>query len=830
MKYKLSAIALAMMPAMATASIDISSVEGTKYQEDSVIVIYKKDASPLDRRSARTIVRAKVSDTNKDEIDDKYQNILGGRLANYKLDKMSSKQAIEKLKKHPAVLYVEPDYIVHAATTNDPSFDSLWGLNNTGQTGGTEDADIDAPEAWDISIGSRDVVVGVIDSGVDHTHPDLNANMWVNPGEIPGDGIDNDNNGYVDDIHGINAIVDSGDPMDDNGHGTHVAGTIGAVGNNSEGVVGVNQEVSIIGCKFLSASGSGSTADALKCIDYMVGLRNNGVNVRVLNNSWGGGGFNQSMFDAISSSEEAGIMFVAAAGNDALDNDVTPHYPSSYEHDSVVSVASTTHTDAMSSFSQWGLTSVDLGAPGSSILSTWPGGGYNTISGTSMATPHVAGAAALALSVNPDLSVLELKELLLSSGDDNEALAGLTVSGKRLNAHQAALDADPTPSFRFSVTPRNVELVAGETATYTFDVGSIAEWEGDVALTLTSSVEAASLSATIVSPGDSFTLTVPTTEDTAWGDYEFTVTGTSGELVREQQVSLFVNPQGLNDFTYSNDTVIDIPDNDDTGISSVISIPDEITIFDTSAFIDITHTYIGDLTVSLTSPAGTTAILHNRAGGSADDISRSFDTSSFNGEVATGDWTLTVTDSAGLDTGSLNSWAVTFTGLGEVGPAAPVANFSFEIDTLTVDFTDSSTDVNGDIVSWAWDFGDGATSTEQSPIYTYAEAGSYEVTLLVTDSEGNTSTKSASVVVSDVDIELAVTRAYLTRLGRLRVDIEWQGSSAETVDIYRNGVKIDTVDNTGIYRDRERRVTGTEFIYTVCETADICSNEVTVNF
>lgn len=831
MKHKLSAIALAIAPAMATASVDISSDVEKTSDENSVIVIYKKGVTKSERLDVRNIVKAKISDLDENEIDDRYKNILNGRLANFKLDKMSGKQALEKLKKHPAVALVEPDYIVKAATApNDARFNELWGMHNTGQSGGTEDADIDALEAWDISTGSRDIVVGVIDTGVDHSHPDLAANMWVNSGEIAGDGIDNDNNGYVDDIYGINAITGTGDPMDDNGHGTHVAGTIGAVGNNGEGVVGVNQEVSIVGCKFLTASGSGNTSDAIECIDYMVGLSNSGVNIRVSNNSWGGGGFSQALFDAITASEQAGILFAAAAGNSASDNDATPSYPASYAHDSIIAVASTTRTDAMSSFSQYGANSVDLGAPGSSILSTWFGGGYRSISGTSMATPHVAGAAALALAVNPSLTTAELKALLMNSGDDNADLAGRTVSGKRLNVNQALIDADPTPGFKFSVTPRRTTIVAGETATYTFDVGSVAQWSGDVALTVAGTLAGAVLSDSTVQPGDTFTLTVPTTADTAWGDYEFTVKGTSGDLAKEQKVTLFVNPQGLTDFVYSNNTQVAIPDNDPTGITSVISVGDDVTIFDTSTFVDITHTYIGDLTVSLTSPEGTTAVLHSRAGGGADDISQTFDSSSFNGEVATGDWTMTVTDSARADTGTLNNWQLTFTGIGEVAPAAPEADFSYSDEGLSVTFTDNSTDRNNDIVSWAWDFGDGATSTEQNPMHTFAQTGNYDVTLVVTDSEGRTDTKVLSVAVSDVNIELSVARAYKSRLGRLRVDIKWQGTNAETVDIYRNGVKIDTVNNTGIYRDRERRIQGDEFTYSVCDASTACSDEVTVNF
>ena len=271
MKSKLSALTLAMLPAMSMASVDVASVDDSGIKQDSIIVVYKEGTTPFERRSARNLVLAQISDLDANELDDRYSNIMQGRMANYDVSDMGSKAALERLKNHPAVLYAEPDYIVKAALTpDDPRFDELWGLHNTGQTGGTADADIDATEAWDISIGDRDVVVGVIDTGVDHAHPDLTANMWVNSGEIAGDGIDNDNNGYVDDVYGINAITNVGDPMDDQGHGTHVAGTIGATGNNATGVVGVNQEVSIVGCKFLSAAGTGTTADAIKCIDYMV--------------------------------------------------------------------------------------------------------------------------------------------------------------------------------------------------------------------------------------------------------------------------------------------------------------------------------------------------------------------------------------------------------------------------------------------------------------------------------------------------------------------------------------------------------------------------------
>lgn len=832
MKAKLSALTLALLPLLANASIELSSAAKPTYKSDSVIVVYKDSASKFDRRAARNLVQAKISDLNSDEVDDKYRNLKKGRMAKFSLNSnISVKDALKKLRKNPAVLYAEPDYIVRASVTpDDSSYASLWGMNNTGQTGGVADADIDAPEAWDISTGSHDVVVGVIDTGVDHTHPDLITNIWTNPAEIAGDGIDNDGNGFIDDMHGISAITSIGDPMDDNGHGSHVSGTIGATGNNGLGVVGVNHNVSIIGCKFLDASGSGSLSDALTCIDYFVDLKNNGVNVRATNNSWGGGGFSQALSDAITSSEEANILFVAAAGNDAYDNDAQSSYPSGYPHDSVLAVASTTHTDDMSSFSQWGLTTVDLGAPGSDILSTVPGGGYASYSGTSMATPHVTGAAALAWSVNPELSAIEMKELLMSSGDDNAALSGKTASGKRLNVKNALDDADPTPGFTLKPTPSSSTIVAGETATYSFDVGSIAEWDGEVNLALTDSLGGATLSTTTATPGATFELTIPTTAETQWGEYAFTVTATSGELVKTSTVRLMVNPQGLNEFTYSNDNVVDIPDNNAEGITSVINVADDLTVFASDIYVNITHTWIGDLTVTLTSPTGTSAALHSASGGGDDDIDNTFSSSAFNGEVATGDWILSVADNAAADTGTLNNWVLTITGIGEVLPSAPEAGFSYEADGLTTTFSDSSSDSNNDMVSWNWSFGDGTISSEQNPVHTFAETGNYEVTLTVTDAEGLSDSKTMLVSVSSTSIEAAVKRAYKSRLGRLRVDITWEGTSAEMVDIFRNGIKIDSVENSGIYRDRERRTTGNQFIYQVCDASTACSNEVTVNF
>ena len=339
----------------------------------------------------------------------------------------------------PLVSYVEPDFVIApAAIPNDPSFGSLWGLHNTGQSGGVADADIDAPEAWDTTTGSRSVVIAVIDTGVDYTHRDLAANAWRNPGEIAGDGLDNDGNGFADDVFGWDFANRDADPMDDNGHGTHVSGTIGAVGGNGTGVVGVNWQVSIMALKFLSGTGSGSTSGAIGAINYATRMRRDfGVNVVATNNSWGGGGFSASLSDAIAAGGRAGILFVAAAGNDGTDNDVTPQYPSNYVDDAVISVAAIDRSNRLASFSNFGATSVDLAAPGGSILSTLPGNRYGSYSGTSMATPHVAGIVGLLAAANPAATGAEIRTAILSTTTPVAALAGRMTTGGLVNAAAA---------------------------------------------------------------------------------------------------------------------------------------------------------------------------------------------------------------------------------------------------------------------------------------------------------------------------------------------------------------------------------------------------------
>ena len=362
-----------------------------------------------------------------------------------KLSDMSVEEAIARFEDDPRVAIVEPNYIYSSNDIpDDPSFDYLWGMHNTGQTGGTVDADIDAPYAWDVTTGSETVVIAVIDSGVDYLHEDLAANMWVNPGEIPGNGIDDDGNGYSDDVHGIDTVNNDGDPMDDAGHGTHCAGTIGAVGDNGIGVAGVNWNVRIMALKFLSSTGFGTTDGAIECLEYAVDM-----GAHITSNSWGGGPYSAALKIAIQDASNAGIMFVAAAGNAGQDTDSVPHYPSNYDVPNVISVGATDPTDSRVDTATWasnyGATTVDVGAPGYNILSTVPGDAYAHYSGTSMATPHVAGAIGLVKSVYPGITVAGLKDLVINTTDDKPQLQGLWVSNGRLNVASLLAGQDSIP-------------------------------------------------------------------------------------------------------------------------------------------------------------------------------------------------------------------------------------------------------------------------------------------------------------------------------------------------------------------------------------------------
>lgn len=346
---------------------------------------------------------------------------------------LQSAQALVKvLAGLKGVAFAEPNYLYRAldiqAEPNDPNFSQLWGMKNVGQADsdgviGKAGSDIKALQAWGVTKGSKDVVVAIIDTGVDYNHPDLRDNIWSQPG--------NPN------VHGYNAITNTTDPMDDNNHGTHCAGTIGAAGDNNLGVVGVNWNVSIMGSKFLAANGSGSTANAIKAIDWAV---QNGA--KVLSNSWGGGAFSQALKDAIQRANDRGVIFIAAAGNSATNLDTAPSYPASYDVPNVIAVGASTNLDTLASFSSYGARSVLLVAPGHNIVSTIPGNRYDSFSGTSMATPHVSGAVALLMAHDSSLNMAQIKARLAKSSDKSRSLRTRASSAGRLNVYNLLMDLE----------------------------------------------------------------------------------------------------------------------------------------------------------------------------------------------------------------------------------------------------------------------------------------------------------------------------------------------------------------------------------------------------
>jgi hypothetical protein len=387
------------------------------------------------------------------------------------------------LNARPDVQYAELDYTRHAEVIpNDPSFATLWGMDNTGQTGGVFDADIDAPEAWNTFTGDPNFVIAGIDTGVNYNHPDLAANSWINPGEVV-NGIDDDNNGFIDDMRGWDFANNDNDPIDDNGHGTHTAGTFGAVGNNGVGVAGVNWNCKIMALKFLNSAGSGSTAAAVSCVNYAVQK-----GVKVSNNSWGGGGFSQALYDAINLGKNVGHVFCASAGNSNVNTDVSPSYPGSYDLDNIICVASITASDLRSSFSNYGAVSVDLGAPGSSINSTY-GAGYGSLSGTSMACPHVTGVVGLVYGQNPTWTYSQVRSRILSTVRPTAAMAGITVSGGIVNAASAIVtgSSNTPPSVTIS-SPTGTSFPSGTNITFTGSASDVEDGNLSANLVWTSNI------------------------------------------------------------------------------------------------------------------------------------------------------------------------------------------------------------------------------------------------------------------------------------------------------------------------------------------------------
>ena len=439
----LAACADNQTPVTADLETPALTARAAEFVPGEVIVKFRPDASPAERGAALSSVNASVRERIVTPRMRRSESAEGLSVVHSDLGTMA---AIERLRTDPRVEYAEPNYIYrHQAVSNDPYFTngSLWGMYG-GTSSPANAFGSEAAVAW--ALGKTDcssVYIGIIDEGYMYTHTDLAANAGTNPGEVAGNGVDDDGNGYVDDVYGWDFAGGDNTVFDGTGddHGTHVAGTIGAVGGNGTGVAGVCWNVKMLNAKFLGRNG-GTTANAIKAVDYFTDLKTrHGLNLVATSNSWGGGGFSQGLQDAIERANAAGILFIAAAGNSTYDCDTsTACYPAEYPNANLIAVASITSTGAISSFSNFGATTIDIGAPGSAIYSTVPASSkgkivssYASYSGTSMATPHVSGAAALYAAYHPGSSAATIKNALLSSALPTTSLVGKTATGGRLS-------------------------------------------------------------------------------------------------------------------------------------------------------------------------------------------------------------------------------------------------------------------------------------------------------------------------------------------------------------------------------------------------------------
>ena len=411
-------------PVTTATTVAPSESSGVVNAEAEVLVRFKPGVS-IDQIK-------KIAAVNNDLVDDKYEAIKGLVSIDDMDDADPEAVAREYASMVDLVEYAQPNFEIsierlEAGAPNDPQFEEQWALNNLGPKSASRRADIDALLAWTKTHGSEDVVVAVLDTGVDYTHEDLVSNMWTRPDSIPE--YADEELGSFDDVHGFDAEMNDPDPMDDNGHGTHCAGIIGAEGDNGLGIAGINWKVQIMPLKFLGKGGFGTTKNAIEAINYAIDRKKKGVNIRVINASWGSTQYSRALEDAIRAAGDNGILFVAAAGNSSTDNDRRAHYPSNYNLPNVISVAAMDRTDALASFSNYGAKTVHIAAPGRDIKSTWLNDSYREASGTSMATPQVSGVAALIISSEPNISVEKLRDRILKSADKLDSVDGKVATG-----------------------------------------------------------------------------------------------------------------------------------------------------------------------------------------------------------------------------------------------------------------------------------------------------------------------------------------------------------------------------------------------------------------
>ncbi len=618
-------------------------------------------------------------------------------------DGVDAKSAMATISKNKSVVRVELNRAIDSqALFNDPLVSNQWSVSNTGQNGGLVGADTGAAQAQAIFSGTGNTIVAIIDSGIDYTHPELSSRMWVNPGEIPGNGIDDDKDGFVDDIYGANFVTGSGNPMDDNGHGTHVAGIIAATANNGQGIVGIDPKAKIMALKFLDANGNGTLSGAISALDYAVSK-----GARLSNNSWGGNELSPTLSDAIDRARLKGHIVVAAAGNDSVSDDSSPLYPASFAQDNIVSVGSSSNKDQLSWFSNYGKVSVDIVAPGDNILSTLPGNQYGLLSGTSMATPMVTGAIALLWDRRPDLPYTEILKALYGGVDKIASLTGKVVTGGRLDVAKSLAIIDKLP----------VDKAMPYVLSTSF-AGDRTDRISSVRLEFSEPMDLASLVASVQLKGPTGAI-IPVTLKAATGTISTVFTATFAEQTTLGTYTLTIAPkakdtkgnlldQGRNNIGgqandgYTTTTTLAGSKNyastlktsirDLKTVTSAIVVGDVLAAQRIQVSLNITHTDVSDLVVTLVSPWGQSFKLvdRNLTGTNIRDlVIEDFATSSLadgvapysgtyrpatplgnlGGKSAKGTWTLSVTDQAVVDQGSLNSWSIKF--LPE--PAATVA-------------------------------------------------------------------------------------------------------------------------------------------------------------
>jgi len=420
----------------------LSALDRTPHVANQVLVQFRVGTAEEAKESLRGRVQAQVEEV---VVAQERRSDFKGDLELWNLPPgLGIARAVRDLQQDPTVEFAEPNWIYqHQATSNDPYYTngSLWGMYGDG-TSPANFFGSQAGEAWVNKTDCSNVYVGIIDEGMMFSHEDLAGNVWTNPYD-PIDGVDNDGNGYVDDVHGWDFAGNDNTVYDGSGddHGTHVSGTVGARGGNGRGVAGVCWQVQLISVKFLGRYG-GTTANAIKAVDYITDLKkNHGLNIAATNNSWGGGGYSAGLYAAIERANQYNILFVAAAGNSGVNIDSSPQYPASYINANIIAVAAIDNSGNLASWSNYGATSVDLGAPGVNIWSSVPNkkgqSAYSSYSGTSMATPHVTGAAALYSAAHPGSTAAAIKGAILSTTVPTGMLGGKTVTGGRLNISAA---------------------------------------------------------------------------------------------------------------------------------------------------------------------------------------------------------------------------------------------------------------------------------------------------------------------------------------------------------------------------------------------------------